>query len=372
MFVIETFKKEFFMKKEKNNKKYNKNRHLVQQSNALIETTQKMSLVERRLMYHVLSRINPKKPQQEYVLRVEDFAQDFPQMGSGTIYNQLKDAVVSLFKRSIQLLTERGTTKIFYLLQEQEYKDGEGYLRMKFSDSTMPLIFDLKEKFTTMVLENFKFLDSVHSLKLYELLYQYKSQGWREITVEDLRFFFGCEDTYPDFKLFKQKVIEPAMKEISEKSDLLVQAEYFRTGRFVTSVKFIFVEKTDRQIIDAECELAEVKNLTKKQPLRPALKRHPNPRKFDLDDYKSAEPTSRREYIKLKFAWAVENYKRITGYEKALKEYDSKMTLKAKDQELKSNYVKIMAECYDEYLRYAFTWGGTGVLDEIKEDLTSK
>lgn len=350
------------------NKKNNKNKHLVQQSNALIEASQKMSLVERRLMYYVLSRINPQKPQQEFELRVEDFAQDFPQMNPTNVYTQLKEAVAALFKRDIQLITERGTTKIFYLLQEQEYKEKEGYLRMKFSDSTMPLIFDLKEKFTTMVLEKFKTLNSTYSLKLYELLYQYKNQGWRQISIDDFRFFFSCIDTYSDFKELRRNVIEPAVKEVSEKTDILVQVEYLRTGRFVTSVKFMFVEKTDGQIIDVE----HVEIKPKKQPLRPSLKRHPNPRKFDLEDYESAEPTSRREYIKLKFAWAVENYKRITSYEAALKEYDSKMTLKAKDHELKSNYVQVMAACYDEYIRYAFTWGGELVLDGIKESITSK
>lgn len=351
-----------------NNKKANKNKHLVQQANALIEASQKMSLVERRLMYHVLSRINPQKPQQEYELRVEDFASDFPQMNATNVYNQLKDAVADLFKRHITMITEDGKTKIFYLIQEQEYVNREGYLKIKFSDSTMPLIFDLKEKFTTMVLEKFKTLNSTYSLKLYELLYQYKNQGWRQISIDDFRFFFSCIDTYADFKELRRSVIEPAVKEVSEKTDILVQVEYLRTGRFVTSMKFIFIEKTDGQIIDVE----HVEIKPKKQPLRPSLKRHPNPRKFDLEDYESAEPTSRREYIKLKFAWAVENYKRITSYEAALKEYDSKMTLKAKDQELKSNYAQVMAACYDEYLRYGFTWGGELVLDKIKESITSK
>lgn len=344
----------------KKDKKENKEKYLVQQSNALIETTQKMSLVERRLMYHVLSRINPQKPQQEYELRVEDFAQDFPQMGKGTVYNQLKEAVLSLYKRDIQLITERGSTKTFYLIQEQEYKDKEGYLRMKFSDSTMPLIFDLKEKFTTMVLENFKFLDSVYSLKLYELLYQYKNQGWRQITVDDLRFFFSCEDTYPLFKRFNQMVIEPAMKEISEKSDIIVNAEYLRTGRCITSIKFYFTDKESSEIINIDSKIKSERK-PKKMPLRPSLKRHPNPRKYYLDDEQDAT-----EYYKLRFIWSVENYKRMTTYEKALKKYDKKLTLKEADQKLKANYIKAMTESYDKFGTLTLN---LVILDEIKDKI---
>lgn len=316
------------MKKNKDEKKY-----LVQQSNALIETSQKMTIVERRLMYHVLSRINPKQPQQEYTLQVEDFANDFPQMGKRTIYDQLKEAVQRLFKRDIQLITDRGTTKTFYLLQEQEYKDGEGFLRMKFSDSTMPLIFKLKEKFTTMILENFKFLDSTYSLKLYELLCQYQNQGWRQLSVKDLRFFLGCEDTYPEFKRFKQMVIEPAMKEISEKSNLLVNAEYIRSGRFITEVKFMFCDKKDNiTIIDIDKPVI-IK--------RPSLKRHPNPNNYDFTE------NSQIKYHLDCFEWALENYKRLTTYENALKAQNKQLS--SKDLELKKRYSSDIAGTYHEF-----------------------
>lgn len=317
------------MKKDKNKKKY-----LVQQSNALIETSQKMTIVERRLMYHVLSRINPKQPQQEYTLQVEDFANDFPQMGKGAVYEQLKEAVQRLFKRDIQLITDRGTTKTFYLLQEQEYKDGEGFLRMKFSDSTMPLIFELKEKFTTMILENFKFLDSTYSLKLYELLCQYQNQGWRQLTVTDLRFFLGCDESYSEFKQFKQRVIEPAMKEISEKSNLLVNAEYIRSGRFITEVKFMFCDKKDDiTIIDIDKPVI-IK--------RPSLKRHPNPDNYDFNN-----ENTKIQYQLDCFQWALENYKRLTKYENALKAQNKQ--LPSKDLELKKRYSSDIAGIYHEF-----------------------
>lgn len=317
------------MKKDKLKK------YLVQQSNALIESSQKMTLVERRIIYHTLSRINPKQPQQEYVLKVEDFANDFPQMCKAVIYEQLKEAVQKLFKRDIQQITDRGTTKTFYLLQEQEYKDGEGFLRMKFSDSTMPLIFELKEKFTTMILENFKFLDSTYSLRLYELLCQYQNQGWRQISVTDLRFFLGCEDTYPEFKRFKQMVIEPAIKEISEKSNLIVIAEYIRTSRFITDIKFNFYDKQDSSsIINV--------NVNEKNIKRPSLKRHPNPNNYDFNN-----ENTKIQYQLDCFEWALENYKRLTTYENALKAQNKQLS--SKDLELKKRYTSDIANTYNEF-----------------------
>lgn len=338
-------------------KKNNKNNHLVQQSNSLIETSQKMTLIERRLIYHVLSRINPQKPQQEYVLKVSDFAQDFPQMDSAHVYGQLKNAVNALYKRDVQLITDRGSTKIFHIIQEQEYKDNEGYLRMKFSDSTMPLIFELKEKYTTMILENFKTLDSAYSLKLYELFCQYRAVGEREIKVKDLRFFLGCEETYPDFKIFNQMLLKPAIKEICEKTDLIVNLETIKTGRSVSGIKFRFTEKTSDDIIDADFKVKPLR-----APKIPPLKRHPNPKneKYFLED-------GEKDYEKFctdSFEWAIENYKRITTYREKLKELG--LNLSDKEEERLKQYTAKMAEVYKTFKMN--NWN-TNILDNLKNSI---
>lgn len=340
----------------KTTKKNNKNNHLVQQSNALIETSQKMTLIERRLIYHVLSRINPQKPQQEYVLKVSDFAQDFPQMDSAHVYGQLKNAVNALYKRDVQLITDRGSTKIFHLIQEQEYKDNEGYLRMKFSDSTMPLIFELKEKYTTMILENFKTLDSAHSLKLYELFCQYRNVGEREIKIEDLRFFLGCEETYPDFKIFNQMLLKPAIKEICEKTDLIVNFEILRTSRSVSSIKFRFTEKISDDIIDSDFKVKPLK-----APKIPAIKRHPNPKN---EKYLENGKILYEKFYRDSFEWAVENYKRIFNYDIKLKEVGLELSDKEKDR--KTQYLNKMAEVYTKFKQNGWN---TDVLDNLKNDI---
>ena len=230
-------------------KKYTVKNSIVTQSNDLIKSTQSFTLVERRLIYHILSKINPldKSPSNVFTLRVADFGDSFPQMNKALIYNQLKEAVDKLLhQRTIQHLTDRGTTKVFNVLQEYEYKDKEGFLSIKFSDSMMPLIYNLKA-YTSIIFDNLKKLDTVYSLRMYELMlmiykknlanYNFGNKDIRVIEVDDLRFFLNCLNLYSSFKLFKSKVIEPALKEITKKTELDFIFSIKRLGKIYLNQK---------------------------------------------------------------------------------------------------------------------------------------
>ena len=330
---------------------------LVQQSNALIESSQKLTLVERRLFYYILSKLNPKEPKNTFQLKVEDFANDFPQMGNGTIYNQLKDGVQKLFKRDIQLITERGTTKVFHILQAQEYKDKEGFLSIKFSEDMMPLIFELKQKYTSMLLENFKNLDSVYSLRLYELLCQYQSMGKREITVEDLRFFLDCVDTNKEFKFFKLRVIEPAIKEINAKTNLLIhKVEYKRIGRKISSIAFEFCDKAFVQDTTA-IETTQPQQRQVKINEEPSLKRYPrNVPRINLKGMLSIEEIMQH---KMKFRVACYNLKIIS-------EYEQKNKLSSRLYQAKRRSQQILGLYYSKHIEFNLT---IKELNEIKDEI---
>ncbi|MFW9338860.1 replication initiation protein, partial [Glaesserella parasuis] len=65
-----------------------------------------------------------------------------------------------------------------------------------------------------------------------------RSVGYREITIEDLKKWLQVEDKYPRFNNFKQWVLEPSIKEINDKSDLLVDVEQIKRGRSIFALKF--------------------------------------------------------------------------------------------------------------------------------------
>lgn len=66
-------------------------------------------------------------------------------------------------------------------------------------------------------------MKSFYAIRLYELL---KSDFYKETTeyieymVQDLRQFFECENKYKLFADFRKKVIDTAIVEINNKSDI--------------------------------------------------------------------------------------------------------------------------------------------------------
>lgn len=53
-----------------------------------------------------------------------------------------------------------------------------------------------------------------------------------------LRKYFDCEKKYVRISQFKEKVIEVAVREINEKSDILIYPHYKKSGRAITSISF--------------------------------------------------------------------------------------------------------------------------------------
>ncbi|NGY80988.1 replication initiation protein [Bacillus megaterium] len=69
------------------------------------------------------------------------------------------------------------------------YEENEGYITLQFHPSLKYLFLELKEKFTSYQLENVVRLNSVYSIRIYELLKQYERLRKRELTLEELRHF---------------------------------------------------------------------------------------------------------------------------------------------------------------------------------------
>ena len=70
--------------------------------------------------------------------------------------------------------------------------------------------------------------------------------GWW--TVEEFRNLMGATgDVHREFKFLKQKVINPAMKQINEDSDLLLTLDLRKDGRTITHVRFLIEMKPERK-----------------------------------------------------------------------------------------------------------------------------
>jgi plasmid replication initiation protein len=219
---------------------------IVVQDNRLIEACYSMTLIEKRVMYIGMSKINPRmlrgeKPQRAFDVTPEEYAKFFPDEVNAA--RALKKAALKLKSRFVTLHPREGRAKSINWFEYAEYDDaknrnGTGMVELKFTPSVMPFLTPLLEQFTQVNLLSVSRLKSVHSIRLYELISQYKSTGYRVMTIEDFRIAMDVETKYKGTKLLVQKVLNPALEELNRVSDLKVNYKPLKVGKRIKQLYF--------------------------------------------------------------------------------------------------------------------------------------
>ena len=61
--------------------------------------------------------------------------------------------------------------------------------------------------------------------------------------LDELKFMLGIQGEYAAIKDFKRRVIDPAVTQISEHTDLMVRYENVKSGKTVVALTFLFEKK---------------------------------------------------------------------------------------------------------------------------------
>ena len=223
---------------------HNRNKLTVVKHNDLNQASYKLSLDERRLILSAIALLNPQeKMPTEITIRAKDYALQW-NIDETNAYRQLKEARSTLFERKIVLRRgERG--RDIRWIYDAEYADGEGYIKISFSPTVAPYLTELKKHFTSYRLAEIKKFRSSHAIRLYELLMQYRKSGWWSENLIRLKEMLGVDDKYPRWAEFRRRVLDPAVREINQSTNYVVDFNIKKRGRKVSGVVFTFA-LTDR------------------------------------------------------------------------------------------------------------------------------
>lgn len=224
-------------------------------SNALTRASHGLTLGEKRLVAIAASTLDSKAPLKEnyvYITKINavEYAETFG-VSAVTAYEQLKLASRNLYARSVTFYEpahKRNGTPIkptlvkMRWIGEAHYKDGEGWIELHWWPAIMKHLVGVKRQFTSYQLEQAGALRSNYSWKLLELLMRFKKNGWAQYTIEDFCVSMEVtEKTQANFAKIRTKVIEPAIKELTDKDGWEIKWEPVRQGkRKVTGVRFEF------------------------------------------------------------------------------------------------------------------------------------
>lgn len=163
-------------------------------------------------------------------------------------YMRMKEAEETLFNRRFSFFDEDGQLVKSRWISQVKYLDNEGALEIVFTPAVVQgisRIDGVKEFFTQYLLSQTAQLKSVYSTRLYELLIQWRSTGKTPtVTLEELRAKLGIEkDQYKLMSDFKKRVLDLAVSDINEKTDIKATYEQHKKGRVITGFSFSFKQK---------------------------------------------------------------------------------------------------------------------------------
>jgi plasmid replication initiation protein len=176
----------------------------------------------------------------EHTLSAKEFGQMF-KMAQSHSYVALKKAVNKLLKTDITV-PEEGTTSYWRInvCSQAKYVKDEGKIEIQFTDSIMPYLKQVKERFMVYNLADISNFKSIYTTRLFELLQEFKETGWMIKSLAELRHAFSVGSKYTNYGHFKSRTIVPACEEINKNYHMKIRIEEIKEGKSVTAIKFIF------------------------------------------------------------------------------------------------------------------------------------
>lgn len=235
----------------------------VKMANALTRASHNLTLAEKRLIMVAVSKLDSRKVQHVganvvTTIAAHEYA-EVANVSRQASYMALKTACKHLFERKIQF---QETTKMRngkpVTVQKQmrwvggaEYNEKEGTVTLKWWYEVLPYLTGLNREYTQYLLKQTTALRSVYSWRLLELLSQFKSTGWASFDM--ITFAKAMEATssqQANFAKLRTQIIEPAIKELSEKDGWIIDYKTSKTGRKISHISFTFERDTQQDMFD--------------------------------------------------------------------------------------------------------------------------
>ena len=235
-------------------------KYIVEKSKALVWAQfQDYSPGELKILDTYLSRIDPRNPDASLVTFTKKEYAELMGLDSDIRTEQLKTYTGGLLSNVVTIdLPEKGYVQYPLFSEAKCYlddKSGQVTIEVDCNHKLKAAFFDIaRNGYVRYQLKNIISLKSQYSVRLYPKLKD-RPFGWT-IKVAELRKMLGATATsYDVFKDFNKHVLQKAIKEINEITDITVTTENVRKGRSVESIRFKVTEKANHVISKEDTEL---------------------------------------------------------------------------------------------------------------------
>ena len=213
----------------------------VRQHNVITNARHELSAVQLDIYFMLLSKLKPSD-NSRYEIGVKEI-EDLT--GRQWNYQQLKDATLGMIGKVFEIEEEDGLLQVA-LMSSAKYLKGQGRIQLTIAEELKPYLVDLKNNFTSFQLFCVLSMTSKYAKWMYVQFSRWKDIGYLSYELEQLKYRLNLKDPkgklpeqYKQWGQFKDNVLEPAIKQINEFSDLRVSYETEKKGKSIYKINFI-------------------------------------------------------------------------------------------------------------------------------------
>lgn len=193
--------------------------------------------------------LQPEELEREHILSAKEFSEVF-NTDLSNCYRFLHKACKKLMKTSI-ILEKPELSEVWEInvCSTAKYNSNQGTITIQFTDSIMPYLAQVRERFVLYNLKEIANFGSLYTTRLYELIQEFKETGWMLKSVEQLRETFAVgKNKFKLYGHFKKNTFAHACQEINDNYDIGLRFEELKEGRKVVAVKFFFKQTVVTQV----------------------------------------------------------------------------------------------------------------------------
>ena len=229
----------------KRNMKVVKSNELIQQSRYTL------SLQEQRIILYIVSMLKPDDVQGRISFIINDFIEVCGLSKSGNLVKDVKAAIKNLGDNSFWIKRSNGEETLVRWIDKPVISSDKKSFSVSIDADLKPYLIKLKKLYTSYELINVLPMGSKYAIRLYEILRSYLNQRGHTFKVDELKLMLCAEadkrDTtryivpksYEAYSKFNQAILQPALKDIAEFTDIAVTMIPIRNGKKVEQLKFI-------------------------------------------------------------------------------------------------------------------------------------
>ena len=234
----------------------------IVKSNDLIQKSRfKLSLQQQKVVLYLCSQIQQTDEDfRLYTIPIREFCQMCGIDGvGGRQYAAIQNTLEQLKQKSYIInLTEHRTTSVSWV--DKWYLDtseGVKSVQIRLDPDMKPYLLRLKSNYTKYEYAYTLRMTHKATPRLYELLKSYhydKTKPYdKSFSVDELRQLLDADDkaSYQQFRYFRSFVLEPAVEEITEQTDIIVTMQAVKQGRTVVEVVFHIQPKDPAGVLEA-------------------------------------------------------------------------------------------------------------------------